>query len=176
MKSITLIVLSLLMVAPKAQSKPFQSKEMYVCYPSELLQAVDNDCTLTPVLEAMNTIDPSATREVLEAALMLLGQRVTNYVIGCEVTKIKVDLENQENSTRAIYTDTTTEALKETVVSKNSSSISMDITLTGFASGLPMDKTLVIENQANAQNMYKATVKDQKTSDDFLCYSHDVSE
>lgn len=174
----TLFRLLLIFLLPTAQAfaKPFQSKQIYVCYPSELMVAVENDCTLTPVLDALNSIDPSATKDVLDAALMVLGQKVTNYVIGCEVTKIKVDLEDQATSSRAIYTDTTTLALRETVVSVNGDTISLPITLTGFASGLPVKKTLSIQTKANEQYLHEATVKGDNGADDFVCYSQDVSK
>lgn len=176
MKTIFRLLLIFLLPTTQSFAKPFQSKQIYVCYPSELMMEVENDCTLTPVLDALNSIDPSATRDVLDAALMVLGQKVTNYVIGCEVTKIKVDLEDQATSTRAIYTDTTTLALRETTVTKNGTSISLPITLTGFASGLPVKKTLSINTTANGQYLHEATVTGDDGSDDFVCYSQDVSK
>ena len=173
-----MLQLSLIFLLPTAFAfaKPFQSKEMYVCYPANLMVAVENDCSITPVLDAMNSIDPSAAKDVLDAALMVLGQKVTNYVIGCEVTKIKVDLENEKDSRRAIFTDTTTQALNETVVTKSGDLISLPITLTGFASGLPNKKTLEINTKANEQYLHEATLSDDEGSDDFLCYSQDVSK
>lgn len=164
MKKIFTFVLMMLPFGAMADAINFESKYGMVCQPEKVFEQLGDDCSDVAILDAMNSIDLEASSEELQGQFQNLGMVVQNNQFLCKISTMEISVDNFPKSKVAIYKDSSTGKLKGVGVVQKKDAVEMKMTLSGFASGLPLESTLKVSTIPNTENgnIYKAWKTDEK--------------